>query len=265
MALSAAMIALCITAVPSTAHAQASTVSAQTTTPAAKGTAWIDVNFFGLSSSQNAQAYVWQEPLFLETLTLATAYPAMPTAIGLGVSGGYQFGSGVGFGVFWNRARYEYTTGLHLEVPHPLRFNAYGSDTDVTAETQTRKDNAVDLSLTFSPRTPQAWQVRLFGGPTYFSVSQDMVSDIHGTQDYGVFTSLNIITITTYDAETVTGSGWGYHVGGDVAYFFSRHVGVGGVLRFNGGSVTVREPLSETSVKLKMGGPMFGAGVRFRF
>ena len=92
-----------------------------------------------------------------------------------------------------------------------------------------------------------------------------MVSNIDGTQEYGVFTSMNIITIETYDAETVTGSGWGYHVGGDVAYFFSRHVGLGGVLRFNGGSVTVREPLSEISVKLKMGGPMFGAGVRFRF
>jgi hypothetical protein len=240
------------------------------TTPAAPAKAgvsgvWIDVNFIALSPAQKAQTYTWTTMLYGEPATAATAYPALPTAYGVGLEGGYQFKNGLGFGLHWTQATYDYSVGLALSIPHPFYYNAYASDADTTASSLTRKDTAVDISVTYVPHTPDRWRIRLFGGPTYFSVSQEMVSDIGYDQIYGFSPSYNLVTITDFSQETVEGNTWGFHGGADVAYFFSRHVGVGGVVRVNGGSVDVDEPLSEQKATLKLGGVLLGAGVRFRF
>jgi hypothetical protein len=226
---------------------------------------WIDVNFITVIPAQKAQAYSFAQPKFGEIATFATAYPALPTAYGVGVDGGYQFKNGIGFGIHWMPASYEYTVGLAAKVPHPNFFNAYGSDSTVTNGTLTRKDNAVDISVTYVPHTSDKLRIRLFGGPTYFSVSQEMVSFINYTQVYGVFNTSNVIDITTYNQETLKGSTWGFHGGADVSYFFARHVGVGGVVRVNVGNVDIDEPFSGETATLKVGGVVLGVGVRFRF
>jgi hypothetical protein len=227
--------------------------------------AWIDVNFIAVNPAQKAQAYVRTEIIHSETATGASAYPELPTAYGAGIDGGYQFENGVGFGIHWMPAKYDYTVGLAIKIPHPNFFNAYATDADVTAGTLTRKDNAVDISITYVPRTPDKLRIRLFGGPTYFSVSQEMVSNIFFNQSFGIFNTSNVVTITEYDQETAEGSTWGFHGGVDVSYFFARHVGVGGVVRVNGGSVDIDEPLSEEKATLKLGGVLLGVGIRFRF
>jgi hypothetical protein len=59
----------------------------------------------------------------------------------------------------------------------------------------------------------------------------------------------------------------GYHVGGDVRYFFTTHVGVGGVVRFTAADVeltgTLFKPAGTTTVKA--GGLQAGGGLRLRF
>jgi hypothetical protein len=80
-----------------------------------------------------------------------------------------------------------------------------------------------------------------------------------------VLTSLNIISIVGSDARVVEGTGWGFHAGADVGYFFSRYAGVGGTVRFSRGSVEMAEPLSEKPAKMTTGGMQFGGGLRLRF
>jgi len=50
----------------------------------------------------------------------------------------------------------------------------------------------------------------------------------------------------------------GFHAGADVGYFFSRHAGVGGTVRFSRGSVEMTEPLSEKPAQMTTGGMQFG-------
>ena len=92
-----------------------------------------------------------------------------------------------------------------------------------------------------------------------------MVDIVRYTQDPPGISSLNIVKIDGYDARVVEGTGWGFHAGADVGYFFSRYAGVGGTLRFSRGSVEMAEPLSEKPAKMTTGGMQFGGGVRLRF
>jgi hypothetical protein len=54
-------------------------------------------------------------------------------------------------------------------------------------------------------------------------------------------------------------------VGGDFSVFFSRHIGVGAVVRGNRGTVTVAEPLTGTDGALRVGHVEVGGGLRVRF
>jgi hypothetical protein len=259
------LIALLVPALP--AFAQGTKPPAPPHAPAktSKSGVWIDVNFVSVSPMQDAQTYNFQTNYFGETLSATTDYPALPTAYGVGIGAGYQAGSGFGFAVQYMPIRYDYTVGLAISVPSPAFFNAFGTDSDVTAETLRRKDNALDMSATYVLRTPDAWSIRLFGGPTYFWISQEMVTDFSFTQNYSTVVPTNTVNITTHQVETVKGTGWGGHVGVDVAYFFNRHFGVGGVFRTNFGNVKIDEPFSETQATLKAGTVTVGGGVRIRF
>jgi hypothetical protein len=95
-------------------------------------------------------------------------------------------------------------------------------------------------------------QVRLYGGPTYFSVSQDLInSPPHG-------------------ATTASTSAWGYHVGGDFGYFFTKHIGLGGGVRYSGATVTIPDTAARYSSEgqtqdVRVGGTSLVFGLRVRF
>ena len=55
------------------------------------------------------------------------------------------------------------------------------------------------------------------------------------------------------------------NVGGDVGFFFSRHVDVGGIVRFNKGTVTLSDPLTDEDVERDASHVSFGGGLRLRF
>jgi hypothetical protein len=45
------------------------------------------------------------------------------------------------------------------------------------------------------------------------------------------------VNITSLSTDRLDASAWGYNLGGHVSYFFSKHVGVGGGIRFSRGAV----------------------------
>lgn len=224
---------------------------------------WVDVNVARVVSQQDDQNYELATPLFDETARAATSYPALPSATGLGIAAGVNFHPRIGVSVGWDRINYEYGVGMAVAIPHPVVFNRTATATDVTASLE-RSDSAIDLSLVYTPAAPDAWRVRIFGGPTYFKVTQGMVGGINFSQQF-TLSGINLVDITTYDAEDVEGSTWGFNAGADVAYFFSRYVGVGGGVRFNKGTVTVEDPLTVKDAELDAGHTVISAGVRFRF
>ena len=106
-------------------------------------------------------------------------------------------------------------------------------------------------------------RVRLFGGPTFFRVKADTIDDIRYNQVFLILLPVNSVDITTYNFSEAEGTGWGFHVGGDVSVFFSRVVGVGGFVRLSRGTVEL-EDFSGT-YDVKAGGFQTGGGLRLRF
>jgi hypothetical protein len=105
-------------------------------------------------------------------------------------------------------------------------------------------------------------RARIFGGPTFFSVDQDVVTGVQVTQDGGL-TTPNTIDITDVAHNRYSGSTFGFHIGGDVAYFFAAHVGAGGFVTYSRGTVELGE--SDTALDVTAGGTSYGAGLNFRF
>lgn len=238
----------------------ASSASAQTADKA-----WIDINVVSAKPAQDATTFTFRDTVFNEPASVSAAYPAMPRATGGLFGGGVRVARGFGVAVQFVNAQYEYDSGLAISIPHPFVFNRLGTDTDVT-DTLERKERALDLSGVYQLPTPEAWRVRVFGGPTYFKLKQEMVQDVEFTQSINIVTFTNTVNITDFRQDEVDQSAWGFHVGADAAYFFSRHVGVGGTVRFNRGTVTLdNEPLSEEEGELKVGATIVGGGLRLRF
>lgn len=227
---------------------------------------WIDFNVVSVQPQQDEQTYTLRTSLFGETATAATTYPTFSRATGRAVDAGVNVHSMFGLGVHFDPVNYEYPVGLAVNIPHPAIFNRFASDADVTSETLERRDRGIDVYAAFIPHTPDAWRIRLFGGPTHFTVTQEMVEGVRYNQVFNPLTGANVVDITTHTNKTVEDSAWGFNVGADVSYFFSKYVGVGGVARFNRGTVKIAsEPFTTESTELKAGHTAVGGGLRLRF
>jgi hypothetical protein len=228
---------------------------------------FIDVNAIrAQSADREEKTYTYVFPLYQEVAGEGVAYPQLPAAAGIDVTGGWVSRIGLGFRIGVDYVKYEQQVGLALSIPSPYYFNLDGEDTAVTDEELVRTDIGIDFGAVYTIPlpTPRVW-LKVFGGPTYFRVKREMVSDLRFSQNASSLVPVNSVTITGWDTEDVNESALGYHVGVDVGFFFSEHVGVGAVLRMNRGTVDVLEPLSEEEEELKIGHTVFGAGLRLRF
>jgi hypothetical protein len=154
--------------------------------------------------------------------------------------------------------------GLGASVPHPFYFNdsaVGGSATD----TLQRTEGVMHIQAVGVADISPQLRVKVFGGPSYFRVKQDMVRAISYDQTYNLL-GFNQIDVTGFRQETVDENAWGLHAGGSFEYFFSRVIGIGGTARLSHATVKLdHEPLSGEPGELKAGGFQYGAGLRFRF
>ena len=92
-----------------------------------------------------------------------------------------------------------------------------------------REETALHVHARWGIPVSQSVEVALFGGPTFFSASQAFVTGIDFDQAYPYDTA----TLTAAMTRTQDGSTIGFNVGADVSVYFSRWVGVGGLIRFS--------------------------------
>lgn len=227
---------------------------------------WIDVDVARLESRQDAQTLTRTFPLFREAAGLGAGYPDLPAFVALGVSGGVAIGSsGFGISVRFGAEHYTHNVALAIVVPSQFFFGNSDSDATFTSSQLERKDRSVDISAQYTFPTNRRFRIRAFGGPTYFHVTNEMVSDIGFSQFDSPILPVNVVVIKTFAQSKVSGSGGGFNVGGDASVFFAEHVGAGGGVRFNAGKVNVNDPLTQTKVELRAGHLEVGGGLRLRF
>lgn len=192
-----------------------------------------------------------------EQARFETAY-TIPAGPALDIAGGAMLTSRVGVGVGITRLSTEATATVEASLPHPFFFNQPRA-IEGEATGLSRSELGVHVQARFLlPVTPR-WQVMLYGGPTFFRLTQALVTSTRVRETYPYDDAQFDGAVTTEVEESKVG----VNVGADVAYFFTSQVGIGGMLQYAG--ATVAMPAQGRSVDVKVGGVQAGGGIRLRF
>ena len=226
---------------------------------------WIDVNLGAAFAAEKVFTLELRRPLYGGTSVGSVTY-RNPTGASFDFGGGFMFTPEIGLGVSVTGTAHQKPAEVSISVPHPFFVNSAATDTTGTDRQFQRIEGGVNIQLMGAARISDGVRVRVFGGPTYFRVQQDLVSGIAYDHRFGIFTPANDVAITNYEyVAKVEGTGWGFHVGSDVSLFFTRVAGIGGFVRYSRGTVDVTEPLTESTVSLEAGGFQAGGGLRLKF
>ena len=224
---------------------------------------WIDVNFGIATAAEDTYSTTLPSPLFGETATFSAEY-SQPRGAEFDFGGGYMFTPVVGLGVSFTGTAHKGSPTATIRIPHPTFFNTFATDVAVGDTELNRTEGGFNIQAMINV-TPNAdrVRVRLFGGPTFFRVKADTIDDVLYDQAFLIFLPVNAVDITNYEFSEAEGTGWGFHVGGDVSVFFSRVFGVGGFVRVSRGTVELSD--FSGTVDIKAGGFQTGGGLRLRF
>lgn len=226
---------------------------------------WIDVNLGMATAAQKALPTASHYRMFGEIATGGANYNFSRGAE-FDFGGGAMFNNILGAGISFSGTAHSDPTALAISIPHPLYYGRSASDTTMTEGEQMRTEGAVHLQVMVkAPIENDRVRVRFFGGPTYFRLQGDAISEIYYDQAANIFGG-NAVAITGYESENVESTAWGYHAGADAGVFFNRVVGLGGFMRFSRGTVTIDESwYADDAVQVTVGGLQMGGGLRLRF
>jgi hypothetical protein len=229
---------------------------------------YMDVNLFGyadpLAESKTFESYALKSG---EVATFKATYPEPSRSGGFPgyVGGGFMLNHSIGIGVSYSRLSWANVVDLSAQVPDPSFFNALAADTDTTRTELSRRESAIHVSVAFVPVRSSRLELRMLGGPSFFTLKGDMVREIEYEQTFNNLVPLNAVSITTTANREASGSAIGFHVGADVTYFFHRLVGVSGGVRYGRATVAVEtEPLSNIRQEFLVGSTTAFLGLRVR-
>ena len=179
--------------------------------------------------------------------------PSFDGAVGLRLWRRLSIGVGV------SRLSVATPASVRASVPHPFFFD---QDRSINGEASgvTREELAVHMQIGGVFPIGTRLQVMVFGGPSFFQVTQGIVTDVTYTNGYP-YDEAQFAAATTTDAKA---SKVGFNAGGDLAFFLTRHVGLGATAQFSG--TTVALPVAGgASQDVKVGGVTVSGGLRLRF
>jgi hypothetical protein len=147
---------------------------------------------------------------------------------------------------------------VSASIPHPFFFNAFRDVSGTTAAVP-REELVVHGDVTWEIAMSRDSQIAVFGGPSYFRVTQGLVTAVTVNDVYPFDTATFTGATTTESAE----SRLGFNVGVDFTTLFTKTVGVGVLARYSRASLQF--PVNGSNLTVQAGGLQVGAGVRLRF
>jgi hypothetical protein len=238
------LILVAMALAPATAHAQ----------PAA----WGDHGYVHVSGWFQPAAATFSTSVrpidFAEASIVDTSYKTRSIP-GFEVDGGWRVWRNLAIGAGVSRFSKASGGSVAAQVPHPFFFNRARSVAG-DASGLTRDETALHLQALWMIPLRNRWQLAIAGGPSWFSVGQDLVSDVTVTQTY------------PYDAATFASAtvvhrshaAIGFNAGADLAYGLRPHVGVGIGVNFSRAAIHLDDTTS-----VDAGGAHVAGGLRFRF
>ena len=218
------------------------------------------------SEFSDAATFAGPSPVYSQTVSsAATGDPSsfsgayrIESGTVIDVSGGVRLWRSLGVGGSLTVYRQDADLNVSARLPHPFFLGAVRT---IAGNLPLYHDErAVHLHALVSVPVNPAFTVTVFGGPTLFSLRQDLVTDLRFAHSY------------PYDdatfADAVTGaqsqSNLGFNVGADIAYYFTDTIGVGWLARFSSGTVDLRAA-GDRPVQVTVGGFHATGGLRLRF
>jgi len=225
--------------------------------PAATQTAWTDrgyININGFYQPSSSFSATVKPIDFAEASVIDTDYKT-GSVPGFDAGGGVRVWRSLAVGVDVSYVSKGDSGAIDAQIPHPFFFNR-SRTVSGDAAGLAHQETAVHVQALWMVPLHNRWQLAIAGGPSWFSVAQDLVSDVTVTQTYPYDTATFASATTTHRS----GSRIGFNAGADVTYRLQRHVGLGFGVTYSRASV----PLDDT-LTVEAGGARVGGGLRFRF
>jgi hypothetical protein len=224
----------------------------------AQDTAWGDNGYVSFNALYDITTRRYQTAadleFNLEPARLTTRHEVRPRLVYDFTAGGRVKGPlGFGFALTFGEGRED--ARITGEIPHPFFFNQ-GRALEGTTPLD-RQDLAIHLDGLWLLPVTEAFQMAVFGGPTWFSVTQQTIETVDVDEAYP-FDAVTLAAVTTTQRK---GSRFGFNAGADASVFFSRYVGVQALFRYSKGTVSLGSNVGSIDV----GGVQAGAGLRIRF
>jgi len=189
------------------------------------------------------------------------------TDVDYSVQGGFVFDGGVSYRVWKNLAggvsvsyfTRDESAGTTSSIPHPFFFQqpriVTGDATGVK-----RTETAVHVQAVYLVNPGGKLRIAFSGGPTFFNLEQDLVTEATVTEAY----PFDTVTFATAAKRRESGSTVTFNVGADLMWMLSRQFGIGGLVRFSPASVDLDAPGNRT-ISVDGGGVYAGGGIRVLF
>jgi hypothetical protein len=148
-------------------------------------------------------------------------------------------------------------------VPSPVSFTAPARTVSLNVADLGRTERAIHIQFGYMFPINDKVDVLVLGGPSFFHVAQDVISDITISEVGPPYTSVNGTAVVTEREDTAVG----VNIGADITYKLrdtaAGAVGVGAFVRYAGTSTDLQVIQNQASTDL--GGFQIGFGARFRF
>jgi hypothetical protein len=230
----------------------------------AQGATWADRGYinigWGVESGSSTMTDARTGVIYDESATI-TSTSTFTSGSLFDVGVGLRLWRNLTAGVSYHQEQNDTEGKLTGPIPSPIFFNRPRQlDQNVFLE---RKEKAAHLQIGWVLPFSEKIDVMVYGGPSFFRIEQDVVSDVRPVENSNNFSTVAVDESVT----TVKKSQTGFNVGADATYIVwqndSVRLGAGGFVRFTQADFDI--DMMSGPQPTKAGGVQFGFGGRLRF
>jgi hypothetical protein len=202
-------------------------------------------------------AIVYDESATITTTSPFTSGSLFDVGVGLRVYKNFTVGVG------YHQEQNDVDSTITGSIPSPIFFNR--PRTLNQTEPLNRKEMATHLMIGYWLPLSDKFDVLLYGGPSFFRLNQEVVSEVLPNETGATSTTVNATATVTERGKSAAG----YNAGVDATYIVwsndSIRIGAGGFVRFTQASMDVQMQDAGSAQPTDVGGVQFGFGARIRF
>jgi hypothetical protein len=215
--------------------------------------------FAGLQGTDGASAQAGTFPIYDET----GAWAVEQSFDGGGLfwfGGGFKVWNNLAIGAAYSRVTDTQDATVTVRAPHPLLF-----DTPRTASASQgglkHNENVFHLQALYVAPVGERFELTVGGGPSFFTVTHDFVTDARFTENGAPFTAITVANVQVEEADATV---VGFNIGAEAAFYFTDRIGAAGFFRYSAATADM-ETAGGASREVDCGGPSFGGGLKIRF